>query len=456
MESGFTSGSFEYSDSTWQPIPHRGSGRFEFFKVRLFGALHFVKRPSASYANDLQTTESLRKEFNLGYNLSHPSIVKYLRMENGAVFQEYIDGVSLQQMIDMRDERLSSSGFLQNVCKQLLEATAYLHSNGIIHNDIKPDNIMVTRIGDQVKLVDLGCASSDMWDATQGYTKSCKAPEQGVAATNVYTDIFLVGKVMEQLASNAGLRRSWDDFIKKATSPNFSCRYSSDKEALDAIPNEEERIGCSGLVSSLILIAVVIIGGGNIFSFLREWGTMLYEKTIVYVSRYGWGTGLILIAIVIIGCNSIISYFRRRGNIKHSKGVSNDGKHNSSGVRVVGTEMNDVKTHQITTYMDETWKNEGKVYITDKLTDYIITQYEQRLFPLCIKFADMSAGRERGELGQHIDLIKDKMVDDILVIAEDLAHRFPELSVFVANQTYAILEQQQLKAERLKHPNEQS
>lgn len=236
MESGFISEMNPGSEMEWEPIRHRGSGRFEFFKVRLFGAMHFVKRPTTRYAHDLQTTESLRKEFNVGYNLSHPYIVKYLRMEDGAVYEEYVDGLSLQQMIEQNDLRLKSPQFLERMCRQLLEATAYLHSHGVVHNDIKPENVMITRIGDHVKLVDLGAAYSDMWDSTPGYTPSYKAPEQGTELTNIYTDIFLIGKLMEELSAYAGIKSQWEDFIKRATCKVPKFRFSTDEDAMREIP----------------------------------------------------------------------------------------------------------------------------------------------------------------------------------------------------------------------------
>ena len=170
MESGFISTQQIDSTPEWTPISHKGSGRYEFFKVR---------------RHDLITTEALKKEFHIGCNLSHPSIVKYIGMENGAVFEEYVDGLSLREMIDRKDKRLQSPEFIARICRQLLEAVAYLHSCGVIHNDIKPENVMVSRIDNHVKLVDLGCAYTSMWDSTQGYTPAYKAPEQGGGDTNL-------------------------------------------------------------------------------------------------------------------------------------------------------------------------------------------------------------------------------------------------------------------------------
>ena len=268
MESGFISVMSMDSPPEWEQIGHTGSGHFEFFKVRRFGALHFVKRPSKAYRHDLVTTESLKKEFYIGYNLNHPSIVRYMRMEEGAIYEEYIDGLTLREMIDNGDQRLRSPEFIERICRQLMDATAYLHSRGVIHNDIKPENVMIARIGDQLKLVDLGCAYTDMWDATQGYTPAYKAPEQESGATNVYTDIFLIGKLMEELAPIAGVSRNWRKFIAKATSAKISDRFASDTEAIASIPGRNRKLWPVIVVASVLLIGGVSLVG--IWTFRKE------------------------------------------------------------------------------------------------------------------------------------------------------------------------------------------
>ena len=45
------------------------------FRVKLYGKLHFLKRLKAEYAGDIRYQEALRKEFETGYRLEHPSLV---------------------------------------------------------------------------------------------------------------------------------------------------------------------------------------------------------------------------------------------------------------------------------------------------------------------------------------------------------------------------------------------
>ncbi|MDE5868918.1 MAG: protein kinase, partial [Muribaculaceae bacterium] len=212
-------------------------GRYIFFKTRRYGKLHFEKRVADRYLNDILTVEALRKEFEIGYGLEHQGIVKYLAYENNSIFEEYIDGCTLREMLDNRDKRLRSPGFLQQVCRQILNALEYLHRHDVVHLDLKPENVMVSNIGNVVKLIDLGSARNGAFDNTEGYTPGYMAPEQkGDSSTDLRTDIFLVGKLMQELAKHTCATATWTKFVDKATNASPDMRFATAAEALEAIP----------------------------------------------------------------------------------------------------------------------------------------------------------------------------------------------------------------------------
>ncbi|MDE6296556.1 MAG: protein kinase [Muribaculaceae bacterium] len=253
-------------------------GRYIFFKTRRYGKLHFEKRVADRYLNDILTVEALRKEFEIGYGLEHQGIVKYLAYENNSIFEEYIDGCTLREMLDNRDKRLRSPGFLQQVCRQILNALEYLHRHDVVHLDLKPENVMVSNIGNVVKLIDLGSARNGAFDNTEGYTPGYMAPEQrGDFATDVRTDIYLVGKLMQELAEQAGATELWRPFVEKATNPTPDKRFADAPQVLAAIPIEKDEevkrgdrgerserrgdeltVGRSKRVSGKVLMGVVI------------------------------------------------------------------------------------------------------------------------------------------------------------------------------------------------------
>lgn len=379
MESGFISDFNRGADSDWQPIPHKGSGHFEFFKVRHFGALLFAKRPTAAFRYDLVTNESLKKEFYIGYNLNHPSIVKYLKMENDTVFEEYVDGVSIRDMIDCGDIRLRSPQFLEQICRSLIETVTYLHSHGVIHNDIKPENVMISRIDNQLKLVDLGAATSDMWNATGGFTPAYRAPEQGIYATNVYTDIYLIGKLMELLVPIAGVHRLWRKFIKTATCQYVYGRFYSDQDALFAVPNyrRSQRVKLGWAISIIVVV--------NVIAFF-------------------------------IGYKSIIGVKENNDQVDALIGQSNISKTSDP----ISEAVEDGKA-----LFDEA-NNSIYEEIDTKINKFTATRFKKLVFPKCRIFAKMPEGPDKDKFGESIDSVMKSVIKDALDFAIKSAKPFGE------------------------------
>lgn len=233
----------------------------ECFRQRLYGRLHFVKRLRPEYAADPLCREALHKEFLVGYGLEHPAIVKYLRYDNGTIYQEYIDGETLRALIDGHDPRLASPAFVREVSRQLLEALDYLHSNGILHLDIKPENIMLTRVGQTVKIIDLGACLTAMHDTTPGFTPAYRAPEAVSGEPPVAaTDIFQAGLVIRELLQAGGrMPRRWRRFISRATASDPALRFTDAAEALRALPPLPRRLTASTLAAAAAVAAVAAV-----------------------------------------------------------------------------------------------------------------------------------------------------------------------------------------------------
>lgn len=257
MGSDFTCGDTSAQADRWKPIDCGGSRRYRFFRTRIYGKLHFVKTIDSAYFHDLLTTEALRKEFEIGYDLDHPNIVRYLKYENNTIFQEFIDGVTLRQMLSDNDPRLTNEKFIAKICRQLLDAIAYIHSKGILHLDLKPENIMITRIGSNAKIIDFGCAYSAPDNTTTGFTLQYKAPEQNSGATNAYTDLYLLGRVIDELTRNTSIASGWKRFIAKTTAQNPADRFNSEADAIKAIPSAAHKKTIIIAIGSLIAIIAI-------------------------------------------------------------------------------------------------------------------------------------------------------------------------------------------------------
>lgn len=92
--------------------------------------------------------------------LNHPSIVTVFDFDTDVdeafLVMEHIDGASLSEILDQADGALTTDE-AANVIASIADALEFAHDNGVLHLDIKPDNVLVTRDG-RVKVADFGMA----------------------------------------------------------------------------------------------------------------------------------------------------------------------------------------------------------------------------------------------------------------------------------------------------------
>ena len=199
------------------------------FRVKLYGKLHFLKRLKAGLAGDIRYQEALRKEFETGYRLEHPNLVRYISLDSDSILMEYVDGQSLSQCLATDPDYFRKRKNADKFVRQLLDAVSYLHSHQVLHLDLKPDNILLTRINGDVKLIDLGCCYTDSFPDTTGHTDAFAAPEQLTGGlVDVRTDIYAIGKILECLPDHT----IYNKVIARCTAEDPSDRYQSVEEIL--------------------------------------------------------------------------------------------------------------------------------------------------------------------------------------------------------------------------------
>lgn len=211
------------SFESFEPLDTQGA-TCETFRVKLYGKLHFLKRLKVELAGDIRCQEAFRKEFETGYRLEHPNLVRYISLTDDGILMEYIDGETLTQRFARQPEFFKDRKNTQKFVRQLLDAVGYLHSQQVLHLDLKPDNILLTRINNDVKLIDLGCCYTDRFTDTQGRTNRFAAPEQfSGAKPDVRTDIFAIGRILELLPCH----HIYNKVIARCTAEDPLKRYQS-------------------------------------------------------------------------------------------------------------------------------------------------------------------------------------------------------------------------------------
>jgi eukaryotic-like serine/threonine-protein kinase len=117
-----------------------------------------IKIPHAQYEMDVLFFDRFRREADIGRKLDHPGVVKVLPAEDDGrvcMIMEWAEGRPLRNILD--EEKKLSSERAERITMRVCEVLSYIHGQGVIHRDLKPDNIMVDE-RDQIKLVDFGIA----------------------------------------------------------------------------------------------------------------------------------------------------------------------------------------------------------------------------------------------------------------------------------------------------------
>jgi serine/threonine protein kinase len=122
-----------------------------------------LKVLSQRYLDEPQAIARFKREMQSIGGLEHPNIVRAYNAgeANGAHFlaMEYVDGIDLQRLVrpEAATNRALNVGAACEVIRQAAMGLQHAHKHGIVHRDVKPANLMLSRAG-VVKLLDLGLA----------------------------------------------------------------------------------------------------------------------------------------------------------------------------------------------------------------------------------------------------------------------------------------------------------
>jgi predicted Ser/Thr protein kinase len=154
-----------YNQIDLDPVHRLGSGAFGvtyLVKHKQNGQLYALKMIcvntlDSSLKDFLQNSSMF--EANIMEDLQHPSIVRlfatFKSEQYNSILMEYFDGVTLTEL--KKQLRKLSASLVRYIAIQLIDVLQYLRSRGVIHGDLKLDNIMINDRG-QIKLIDFGSA----------------------------------------------------------------------------------------------------------------------------------------------------------------------------------------------------------------------------------------------------------------------------------------------------------
>ncbi len=196
-------------DGRYEILEEVGNGGMAVvYKAKDFdtGAIVAVKILREEYLDNEEFCRRFRNESRAIALLNHPNIVKIFDVCNSPSLQyivmEYIDGISLKDYIEQ--QRVVKVKEAVHFTTQILRALMHAHAKGIVHRDIKPQNIMLLPNG-RIKVTDFGIArlansqTSTITDKAIGSVHYI-APEQARgSATDARADLYSVGVMLYEM-----------------------------------------------------------------------------------------------------------------------------------------------------------------------------------------------------------------------------------------------------------------
>ncbi|AFY77371.1 serine/threonine protein kinase [Pleurocapsa sp. PCC 7327] len=304
-------------------------------------------------ANDPQIYQLVKERFQregiilekLGEGNSQiPSLYAYFE-ESGQFYlvQEWIKGTTLSEKV--RQEGKLNEGVVKEILISILSVLDYIHTQHIVHRDIKPDNIIIRASDNKPFLIDFGAVKETMGTVmttsghstysiaigTPGFMPSEQIAGRPVYASDLYslalTAIYLLsGKYPQEFATNPATGEIlWRQhalstssalatILDKAIQPHPRDRFLSAKEMLAAIKNEVRAIPTSAPSASPTGVSTAVISParGNSNSRVtntNSGGLKDWQKATIVGS---------IIGSFVMGASMVNSYFSRQSELQIS------------------------------------------------------------------------------------------------------------------------------------------
>ena len=290
--------------------------------------------------------EKFRKEAQKLASLTHPNIVRVLEVfeANNTIYysMEYLPGGSLNDYVNKRDGLPEREAI--KCIRQIGSALLYLHTNKMLHLDVKPSNIMRSDTTGALKLIDFGLAkryvdngdpesSASLGSGTTGYAPLEQADASNEMEFSPSIDVYALGATYYKLLTahvpdsavdvlNSGLStmplvkknvsQKSIDAIKAAMEPLKAKRLPNVQEFLDMLPRvdddtifyekKERKLKKRWLVA-LLLTVLILLPSAYFLFFVKRKNTPLqvaaFEKALnMEMVRVEGGTFM-------MGCDSV-------------------------------------------------------------------------------------------------------------------------------------------------------
>ena len=239
----------------------------ETFIINIENKNYFMKRLRADFVHDKKYRILFEKEYEVGRSLNTVYIPKYVKLNNEGddvyILMEYVLGENIAELLDSNPRYFCNENNVYKMLFQLLEGLAELHKKDIVYLDINPRNIMLTRYGNNVKIVDLGFCANAAYHQTAGYTAGFAAPEvleKREDEIDAQSDIYSVGVLLQYIKERSGAKfsRHLNGFMQRCLSKEKSGRFANCEEALKTLKSRNKWRMFAGATVMVVVAAAVL------------------------------------------------------------------------------------------------------------------------------------------------------------------------------------------------------
>ena len=281
MNTSCVSGFFEENDCSLTPqgelelLSRSQNGVFILYRCQSEGRYYVLKALQPDYRGQQVYEEMLRKEYEIGAALKHPNSREYYDLFEhpllgNCIRMEWVDGSPLAA------DAVLPKSLRRRLLSQLLDAVAYMHLHQVIHRDLKPDNILVTRNGQNVKLIDFSLADSDSYSilkASAG-TPLYASPEQLEGRKgDCRSDIYSLGVILSEFAENKRQRAVVAKCLRARSEQRYGCVEELRKAYFPSVKNR--------LLLMLAVLVLILSGVGFILTSRLQEAQSIYQSETI-------------------------------------------------------------------------------------------------------------------------------------------------------------------------------
>lgn len=242
-----------------------GGSTCDIYRTRWQRREVFVKRLKEEFRAKPIYLDALDKEFDIGVKLRHPSLPVYHEFHRDYIVIDFVDGLTLAEMIKRNDAWLANERNIVKMLRELVDVVDYLHRHNVVHCDIKPDNIIITANTKNLVLIDFDKSYSDALNDTCGHP--CKYGLSVADKGQTTLDFRAIAMVIEKLKTNVkGFKFSnYKKFVRACYNPDINC------DTLIELLSEKTTSNATFKGNYKIILSIVVIAAiGLLISFLGK------------------------------------------------------------------------------------------------------------------------------------------------------------------------------------------